>query len=45
MAKTGETPAAKQHFTRRRLPLAEAAGLEVVEAKRLKAAGVDRGWP
>lgn len=34
--------AAGEHFTRRQLPLVEAAGLQVVEAERLKAGTVER---
>jgi ubiquinone/menaquinone biosynthesis C-methylase UbiE len=34
--------AAGEHFTRRQLPLVEAAGLEVVEVERLKAGTVER---
>lgn len=36
------TRAAGEHFTRRQLPLVQAAGLEVVETKRLKAGSVER---
>src|SRR5262249_15492733 len=34
--------AAGEHFTRRQLPLVEAAGFDVVEARRLKAGSVER---
>ncbi len=35
-------PAAGEYFTRRQLPLVRAAGLQVVEAERLKAGSVER---
>lgn len=35
-------PAAGEHFTRRQLPLVEAAGLHIVETQRLKAGTVER---
>jgi hypothetical protein len=34
--------AAGEYFTRRQLPLVEAAGFEIVEAERLKAGTVER---
>ena len=35
-------PLSHEHFTRRQLPLVEAAGFEVVESERLKAGTVER---
>jgi hypothetical protein len=35
-------PAAGEHFTRRQLPLVEAAGFELVEVERLKAGSIER---
>ncbi|MEO5922018.1 MAG: methyltransferase domain-containing protein [Pseudolysinimonas sp.] len=35
-------PVAGEHFTRRQLPLVEAAGFEVVEVERLKAGTIER---
>ena len=33
---------AGEHFTRRQLPLVQAAGMEIVETERLKAGSVER---
>jgi ubiquinone/menaquinone biosynthesis C-methylase UbiE len=35
-------PAAGEHFTRRQLPLVQAAGFQIVESERLKAGSVER---
>ncbi len=34
--------AAGEHYTRRQLPLVEAAGFEIIEVERLKAGSVER---
>jgi hypothetical protein len=39
---THTNPSSREHFTRRQLPLVEAAGFEVVEVERLKAGTVER---
>lgn len=42
LAELGSVRFAGEHFTRRQLPLVEAAGFEVVETERLKAGTIER---